>query len=191
MRDYQSFMLPILQVLSDGTEMPRAQIRNRVAVSENLTDDERSQKLPSGEGVLANRVGWALLGIERAGLVKRVRRGVYRLTDEGRGLLAQGPERVDDKLLATYPAFAKWKKHAFANGKKKASQPRDNPSPESAGLKETPEEILTRAAKEMRSVLEAELLTGFATRNPNFLSRWSSICFSRWAMAVETPTGVA
>lgn len=169
--DYQSFMLPILHVLSDGAEIPLAQIRNRVAGSENLTDDERSQKLPSGAGVLANRVSWALLGIERAGLVKRVRRGVYRLTDEGRGLLAQGPERVDDKLLATYPAFAEWKKRAFADGKKGARQPPADPSPESVGLKETPEEILTRAAKEMRSVLEAELLDRVRDAEPEFLEQ--------------------
>ena len=110
--DYQSLMLPTLKALADGAEVPLGEIRERIAVSEKLTDREVSEKLPSGrQTVLANRVGWALLGMERAGLVEqRIRRAVYRLTHEGGRLLARGPERVDDEVLATYPAFAEWKK---------------------------------------------------------------------------------
>lgn len=149
--DYQSLMLPTLKALADGAEISLGEIRERVAVSEKLTDQEVSEKLPSGrQTVLANRVGWALLGMERAGLVERVRRAVYRLTDEGGRLLARGLERVDDNVLATYPAFAEWKK--------REGQPRIDPPHESDGSKETPEETLTRAADEMRAMLEVELL---------------------------------
>lgn len=149
--DYQSLLLPTLKALADGAEVPLGEIRERIAVSEKLTDREVSEKLPSGrQTVLANRVGWALLGMERAGLVERIRRAVYRLTDEGGRLLARGLERVDDEVLATYPAFAEWKK--------RQRQPRIAPPHESHGSKETPEEMLTRAAGEMRAMLEAELL---------------------------------
>ena len=149
--DYQSLLLPTLKALADGAEVPLGEIRERIAVSEKLTDREVSEKLPSGrQTVLANRVSWALLGMERAGLVERIRRAVYRLTDEGGRLLARGLERVDDDVLATYPAFAEWKK--------RQRQPRIDPPHESHGSKETPEEMLTRAAGEMRAMLEAELL---------------------------------
>lgn len=137
--------------LADRAEVPLGEIRERIAVSEKLTDREVSEKLPSGrQTVLSNRVGWALLGMERAGLVERVRRAVYRLTDEGGQLLARGLERVDDEVLATYPAFAGWKK--------RQRQPRIGPPYESRGSKETPEETLTRAAGDMCAMLEAELL---------------------------------
>ena len=149
--DYQSLMLPTLKALADGAEVALGEIRERVAVSEKLTDREVSEKLPSGrQTVLSNRVSWALLGMERAGLVERVRRAVYRLTDEGGRLLARGLERVDDNVLATYPAFAEWKM--------RERQPRIDPAHESDGSKETPEETLTRAADEMRAMLEVELL---------------------------------
>ena len=94
-RDYQSLILPTLSTLADGTEAPLGEIRERIAVSEKLTVEEVSQMLPSGrQTVLANRVSWALLGLERAGLVERVRRAVYRMTDEGGRLLARGVDRV-------------------------------------------------------------------------------------------------
>ena len=139
-RDYQSLILPTLCTLADGTEAPLGEIRERIAVSEKLTVEDVSQMLPSGrQTVLANRVSWALLGLERAGLVERVRRAVYRMTDEGGRLLARGVDRVDDELLATYPAFAEWKK------KKRESQSRIDPPPMSDESRETPEETLTRA----------------------------------------------
>ena len=122
--------------------------------------------LPSGrQTVLANRVGWALLGMERAGLVERVRRAVYRMTDEGGRLLARGVDRVDDEVLATYPAFAEWKK------KKRERQSRIDPPSMSDKSRETPEETLTRAAGEMRAMLEAELLDRIRSAAPAFLEQ--------------------
>lgn len=162
--DYQTLMLPTLKALADGAEAPLGEIRKRVAVSGKLTDEEVSQKLPSGrQTVLANRVGWALLGMERAGLVQRVRRAVYRLTDEGGRLLSRNLERVDDQVLATYPAFAEWQKQE--------RQPRTKPPSECDRPKETPEETLTRAAGEMRAMLEAELLDRVRGATPAFLEQ--------------------
>ena len=47
-RDYQSLILPALSALADGTEAPLGEIRERIAVSEKLTVEERTQMLPSG-----------------------------------------------------------------------------------------------------------------------------------------------
>ena len=88
--DYQSLMLPTLKALSDGVETSISELRARIATAGGLTQEDVSEKLPSGrQTVFANRVGWALLGLDRAGLVQRVRRAVYRLTTEGGRLLAR------------------------------------------------------------------------------------------------------
>ena len=47
-RDYQSLILPALSALADGTEAPLGECRERIAVSEKLTVEERTQMLPSG-----------------------------------------------------------------------------------------------------------------------------------------------
>ena len=94
--DYQSIMRPTLKALADGLDTPLSEIRARVAVAEELTEQEISGRLPSGrQTVLANRVSWALLGMERAELLLRIRRAVYRLTAEGGRLLERKPERVE------------------------------------------------------------------------------------------------
>lgn len=89
--DYQALMLLTLVALADGAEVRLGEIRERIAVSEKLTDREVSEKLPSGrQTVLANRVGWALRGMKHAGLMEQVRRAVYWLTDDDGQLLARG-----------------------------------------------------------------------------------------------------
>ena len=165
--DYQSLMLPTLKALSDGVETSISELRARIATAGGLTQEDVSEKLPSGrQTVFANRVGWALLGLDRAGLVQRVRRAVYRLTAEGGRLLAREPARVDDDVLRTYPAFVAWKDRERTHPPNiERPQPRDDDS------KETPEETLDRAAGELRAMLEAEVLDRVRNAAPVFLER--------------------
>ena len=165
--DFQSLMLPALKALSGGVETPVAELRARIAAAEGLTPEDMRKMHPSGRhSVFANRVAWAVIYMARAGLVKRVRRGIYRLTEEGDHLLRKSPTRVDTELLRTYPAFKEWKTPATTVG------PADD-----AGLAQsdepadTPEEALHRAARELRSALEADVLDRVRNAGPAFLER--------------------
>lgn len=168
--DYQSIMLPTLKALADGLEAALSEIRVRVAVAEELTEQEIAERLPSGrQTVLANRVSWALLGMERAGLVERVRRAVYRLTADGERLLEKKPVRVDDNLLRTYPAFVEWKR-SVQERREREDTSRTEPLL-GRGSHETPEEQLDRAAGELRAMLESEVLDQVRRSSPAFLER--------------------
>ena len=170
--DYQSLMLPTLKALADGLEAPLSEIRARVAVSEKLTEQEVSEQLPSGrQTVLANRVSWALLGMERAGLVERVHRAVYRLTSEGGRLLERKPERVDDDVLRAYPAFVEWKRLVQQRRERQDTPPTEPSQPPGRGSDETPEEQLDRAAGELRAILESEILDRVRRSSPAFLEQ--------------------
>ncbi len=93
---------------------PIAEIRARVAAAEGLSDDDVRELLPSGrQAVLVNRVSWAVISTERAGLLTRVRRGVYRLTQEGERLLARKSARIDLDLLRRYSDYVEWSRRAF------------------------------------------------------------------------------
>ena len=111
-------------------------------------------------------MGWALLGLDRAGLVQRVRRAVYRLTTEGGRLLAREPARVDDDVLRTYPAFVEWK-----DRERPRPSHNERPQPRGDESRETPEETLDRAAGELRAMLEAEVLDRVRNAAPVFLER--------------------
>ena len=123
--DYQTLMLPALKSLADGAETPLAEVRARVAVTEGLTTEDVRELLPSGrQPVFTNRISWAVIYMKRAGLLKKVRRGVYRLTAEGERLLAQEPPRIDTELLGKYSGYVEWRV-----GKKNVRGTNEEPAP--------------------------------------------------------------
>ena len=113
--DFQSLMLPALKAFAGGGEPSLSEIRERIAAAEGLSEEDVREMLPSGrQAVFVNRVSWAVIHMERAGLLARVRRGVYRLTQEGERLLPRKPSRIDLNLLGEYPDFAEWSQRANA-----------------------------------------------------------------------------
>ena len=75
--DYQSFMLPVLRLLSDGQVYTARQVRDRVADEFGLDEQARREMLPSGkQPLLANRVGWAVTYLVKAGALTRPSRPV-------------------------------------------------------------------------------------------------------------------
>ncbi|MDE0715243.1 MAG: restriction endonuclease, partial [Gammaproteobacteria bacterium] len=111
-------------------------------------------------------VSWAVTYMERAGLLERVGRGVCRLTEEGQRLLSRNPERIDKKLLEEYPRYAEWMRRVNAQ-----SRNRSVPANSGDDRPETPEEILSRAALELNSALEADVLEQVRNAEPSFLER--------------------
>jgi restriction system protein len=102
--DFQSLMLPVLNALADGATTPLSEVRAHVASAQGLSPEDLREKTPGGRtSRFSNNVSWAAIYMERAGLVVRVRRGVYQLTEDGERLLKTAPERVDMAVLADYP----------------------------------------------------------------------------------------
>lgn len=159
-------MLPALQALSDGVETPISEVRARVAAAEHLTAQDLKEMLPSGrQPVFANRVSWAVIYMERAGLVERVRRAVYRVTAEGERLLQGSPSRIDLNLLRTYPAFLAWNTASTQPAKKSSAV---EPSSEST---DTPEEELEGMVQKLRRALEFDVLDRVRKATPAFLEQ--------------------
>ena len=162
--DFQSLMLPTLNALSDGAAAPIRAVRERVADAEGLSPDELREMLPSGhQPVFNNRVGWALTYLQRAGLLESVRRGVYRLNDEGRRLLNSQLSRIDISVLRNYPKYVEWS-NAQVLDQGIATTVEDETSA-------TPEETLDNAAQRLREDLEREVLGRVRDAEPVFLER--------------------
>ena len=163
--DFQSLMLPTLKALADGSEAPVKDIDARVRDSENLTSKEVEEMQPSGrQTVFVSRIRWALTYMGRAGLLERTRRGVYRLMPEGSSLLSESPSRIDLKLLQQYPPYAEWKRQSPSSDKEVVDE-------QSSEMKETPDELFDRAAQQLCSELEAEVLDRLRKATPAFFER--------------------
>lgn len=162
--DFWSLMLPVLRAVADGKGTHVRDVRERVASAEGLTDADLREMLPSGRvRVFANRVAWALNHLLRAALVTRVRRGVYRIADEGERLLAKPPERLDIRYLRRFPPFVE--------GERKRQRERGREREPTVERSDTPEEALEAADRELTEALEAEVLDRLRKASPSFLEQ--------------------
>lgn len=164
--DYQTLMLPVLQAAEEG-EISLSEVRDRVAVQLNLTEDDLAELLPSGrQTIFVNRTAWAKTYMEKAGLLESIRRGVYRLTQDGHDLLGAHPARIDNKVLSNYPKFQTWKdrNRSESPANSAVTDTEDDNS-------DTPEERLERDHAALDGAVRAELLDRLREASPAFFEQ--------------------
>lgn len=159
--DYQSLMLPVLEIAAKGeTSVPLAEAE--VAARFGLSDIEREQMLPSGkQRVLHNRIHWAKFYLTKAGYLESPRRGRFVVTSAGRALLASPPGNLDTQYLLTIPAFRE-----FYRGNQ-SDEIVASPAQEATATA-TPEEVIEAAFNATQAALRAELLERILQNDPNF-----------------------
>lgn len=169
--DYQTVMLPLMHLASDGAEHRFRDAVEKLAVEFQLTDSERSELLPSGTApTFDNRVGWARTYLKQAGLLQSQKRGIFQITERGKALLAEKPTRVDVGLLDRYDDFRAFRaRRREGNEVNAAAQPAEL-APEPAA-DQTPEDLLASAYEKLRKNLEGELLDQIKTVSPAFFER--------------------
>jgi restriction system protein len=106
--DYQTLMLTVLRLTAQGVaRVP--EILPSITREFSLTDEDVARMLPKGRTTqLASNAHWARTYLSKAGLVRSLRRGHFEITDRGRALLAERPERIDNGVLRRYPEFVAW-----------------------------------------------------------------------------------
>lgn len=164
--DYQTLMLPLLKLVSDGQEHKYRDIIENLATEFEVTDDERKELLASGnQAIFDNRVGWAKTYLKKAGLLDSPKRATFVITDIGRQTLLKNPARIDAKYLRQFPAFLE-----FQNASRN-----DNETEEETAIVEiheqTPEENLDKAYQRIRKSLASELLNKVIELSPAFFER--------------------
>jgi restriction system protein len=104
--DYQSLMLPVLKLASDGNEHRMSDVVDSLGNQLKLTEIEREELLPSGkQPVFNNRVHWAKTYLTQAKLLVSTRRAFFKITDRGRSVLTENVERIDAKFLRRFDEF--------------------------------------------------------------------------------------
>lgn len=107
--NFQEVMRPLLNALADNNEHNFRDLVMELANHFNLTDEDKSQLLPSGtQEIFANRVGWAKFYMQKAGLLSTVRRGVYQITETGQTELKNQGTPITVEYLRKYPQFVEF-----------------------------------------------------------------------------------
>lgn len=165
--DYQTLMLPLLRLASDEQEHRFRDAVETLAAEFRITDEERSEMIPSGTSPLFdNRVGWARSYLKQAGLLDSAKRGTFNITNRGRRLLGENPERVDIKLLDRYEEFRRFRSRKHDNNVTKPGTDGTEQVNE-----QTPEEALAAAYGKLRENLETEVLGQVKAASPAFFER--------------------
>jgi len=164
--DYQTLMLPLLKLVSDGKEYKNRDIIEHLATEFDVTNDERKELLASGsQAIFDNRVGWAKTYLKKAGLLVSPKRATFIISDIGIQTLSKNPQRIDAKYLRQFPAFLE-----FQN-----ASPNDNELEEETSTieihEQTPEENLDKAYQRIRKSLASELLNRVIELSPAFFER--------------------
>lgn len=160
-------MLPTLRyVATKSGEVPVREVSEVLAKQFKLTDEELRRLLPSGRAPLFyNRVQWAITHLRKAALFTTPKRGHVSVTQRGADLLAKNPERIDMRLLARFPEFAK-----FREKKQDAADNSENNDTETTSGK-TPLEILESSHQSLRAALATDLLDRVRNCSPSFFER--------------------
>jgi restriction system protein len=162
--DFQTIMLPLLRFASDGKEHSVHEAVEKLADLFELTEEEKSQLLPSGQQpVFYNRVGWARTYLKKAGLFEDPRRGFFRITNRGKDILLRNPDRIDMNYLRQFPEYIE-----FRESTRTATETPDL----DAGSEElTPEEALEAAYQKIREDLADEVLNAVKNSSPGFFEK--------------------
>jgi restriction system protein len=162
--DFQTLMLPLLQFAADDEEHTIKQATAFLADRFELSPEERSQLLPSGQqAVFENRVGWARTYMGKAGLIENTKRPFFRITKRGLDTLSSQPSAINTTTLEQYPEFREFR----ARSEKTVPAPKPVLGP----AEQTPYESLEYGYHRLREDLADELLTKVRTAPSGFFER--------------------
>lgn len=147
---YDELMKPMLEAISDGGRYTMKSLERILAYREKLTDAELKELLPSGrQTVFKNRIGWAKTYLKKAGLLYSPARATVEITDAGRQVLKENPDKINSKYLDRFPGF-----HDFVTVSDEVE-----PSVQDTESRDmTPDDMLEESYKKITDSLADELL---------------------------------
>ena len=160
---WEDFAVPVLTVLSDGATRSLRDLRKDVSELTGLTDDQRSQTLPSGQSRAENRIGWAASFLNRVDALDRPGRGRYVITELGRGLLISHPTGITvHDLRSLAKEGDEWWKQKSSEAVGQAS----DLDPDLSGL--DPTEQVEQGIARIHEEVSSELLARLVGQDPAF-----------------------
>ncbi len=151
--DFQSLMLPLLKFAADGKEHAAREATDSLSQLFQLSDEEKEQLLPSGQQTfIGNRVYWALTHLKHAGILESTRRGYFKISQRGLGVLQRNPSRIDLRFLSQFPEYLEFRRTTKKekNGVVEVESELLN--------QRTPEELFEESYRSIRQELAQELL---------------------------------
>lgn len=173
--DFQTLMLPFLQVIRDGREHNIPDVVKELADQFELTPEERIQKYPTNTNtIINNKTGWTKTHLKNAKLIENPRRGIVKISERGLQVLAERPSRIDMRFLLRFPEYVAFRESSRPHSTISDAQtglPIVATAPGATQPSLTPIEELEQSYQEIRNELADSLLEQILTCSPQFFEQ--------------------
>ena len=170
--DFQSMMFPLLTFASDRKEHQMNDFKNFIRDHFNLSNDDLNEMVSSGTPRYTRNIYWAIAYLYQAGLLNRVTRGVYVISDSGIAfqLKMQPKKKISSKDLFEFDSFKRFAVAAHIKGSNtESTEVTPSNTEESPSLiDKTPEESIQDSYNMLCSDLAKELLGIIKEHSPAF-----------------------
>ncbi len=158
--DFQSIMLPFLELASDSLEHTMQETHEKLAIKFGLTEKDLNEMIPSGFSTIwKNRVSWAKVHLAKAKLIETPRRSVYKISKRGIELLNKKPPVVNLALLKQFPDYLPFQKNTLIDSTPEILSHNNNET-------STPAETLSFAYQTLRKNLAQDILEKIRAISP-------------------------
>lgn len=168
MPNWEGFMGPTLQVLSDGATRTRRELFSRVGKQSDLSDDQMEILLASGQAAYENRIGWALSFLTNVGALERPARGQYTITEAGQRLLVAFPNGMRERDVKARAADPTSGIREYISTTKQAGELEEH-TLEASPL--TPTEQVQDGIARIKQEVAADLLARLQDKEPEFFEQ--------------------
>lgn len=168
--DFQSMMLPLLQILGDGKAWFHKEIVAAIADKLNLSDEQRNLcHEKRGINILSNNLSWVEIYLFKAGLLTKPQRAYFQITEDGRTLLQKNLTSINIRFLRdNYTSVDQWLKARTPRTQgEKNNESEDSPEL----ITKPPEELLENAHSLLCLDLAQELLDQVKSSHWRFFER--------------------
>ena len=164
--DYQTILLPLMQLASDGKEHSLRESIEYAANFLKISEDDRKILLPSGtQATFDNRVGWAKTHLLKAKLLESPRRSIFQITERGKDVISKKPLQINAKFLKQFPEYLEF------CGANTTIENSSLPSQDNLTEQISPEEALDAVYQKLKLALAQDLLTLVKDCTPDFFER--------------------
>lgn len=164
---YDSLLPYVLEVTKNEEETTNKVIKQRLFDFLQVPKEVREKTYPDypdTEPILPNRVSFTISDLFKAGALKRVKRGVYQITDSGLKILEKYGEKLSKKHLEAQPEYIQYMSELQLRNQRTDG---DSEAPNT----EQPELNITKIINTKNNETAIELLDKIRDSNPFFFER--------------------
>jgi len=158
---YDEFLAPILKYASDDKEHTQSETIEVMSNQFNLSEEDRNLLMHNGNRTyIYDRISWAISYLVHAGLLFRIGRSKYKISDIGKEEVKFIPEKISYKYLKKFDSFKKFRE---SHRLKKVDITHNEEL--------TPDEEIEEIFKKRHGMLEQDLLDRLTKIKPSDFER--------------------